>query len=554
MWILGINAPPTGWHDSAACLVDGDGTVVAFCEEERRNRHRHSLYRKPARAARFCLDQAGITAADLDVVAVGWDTRQLYPDRFADDAEFLAYAVGLDFGERTPEVVRVSHHAAHAASAFYASPFPKAGVLVVDGHGENESTSIWTFEDGAPPRLERDWPRTASLGYAYDAASTWLGFSFLNAGKTMGLAAYGRARGLATQPLAETVTDDFRLAVPPRAESRTTATAEEIKRHYETTVAAWRERYSAIAGAEGPSAPEGRLTEDPNAVLVAYTAQRIVEETVTHLAALTRKSAGVDALCLAGGVALNCSTNGTLPGPLYVPPVPHDAGAALGAAWTVRPPRRHPEALTPYLGTDLAESPPTGTDGLVRTELDIDRLTALLLDGQVGAVAQGRAEVGPRALCHRSIIAIPDTAAVNTRVNTIKDREQWRPFAGVTRPGYGARLWEQQEHLSRYMLGAARATELGRRVAPGVVHVDGTTRPQVLHGDEAPAVGAVLDALERQGVPPVLLNTSFNGKGEPIVDTARDAVAAFRAMDLDFLVLGDELYRKSPNDRKRAAS
>ncbi|WP_407285413.1 carbamoyltransferase C-terminal domain-containing protein [Streptomyces sp. BP-8] len=551
MWILGVNAPPTGWHDTAACLVNGEGEVIAFSEEERCNRVRHSLYRKPLNAARFCLQQAGITAADIDVVAVGWDTRQLYPGRFTDDAEFLAFAVGLDFGERPPSVVRVPHHAAHAASSFYASPFTKAGVLVVDGHGENESSTVWTFEDGAEPRLERTWPRTSSLGYAYDAASTWLGFSFLNAGKTMGLAAYGRARGTAVESLVDLAADDFRLAIGPLEESTGRATADEIKEQYDTTVAAWRERYTKIAGASGPTLPEGRLAEDPKAVLVAYTAQRIVEETVTALAATTRKLSGVDALCLAGGVALNCSTNGTLPGPLYVPPVPHDAGVALGAAWFVNPPRhRTGRPLSPYLGTDI--DGPAGprsagaadTAGLVRSDLDIDQVTALLLEGQVGAVAQGRAEVGPRALCRRSIIAVPDTAEVNTRVNVIKDREQWRPFAGVTRPGYGARLWEPQEHLSRYMLGAAKATELGRRVAPGVVHVDGTTRPQVLHSDEAPAVGAVLDALERAGVPPVLLNTSFNGKGEPIVNTRGDALAAFRGMDLDFLVLGDELFRK----------
>ncbi|WP_310729057.1 carbamoyltransferase C-terminal domain-containing protein [Streptomyces sp. N2A] len=579
-WILGVNAPPTGWHDSAACLVNGDGEVIAFTEEERVNRHRHSLYRKPFGAARFCLAQAGITAADIDVVALGWDSEQLYPRRFAGDAEFLAYAVGLDFGGRTPEVVRVPHHQAHAASSFYASPFPKAGVLVVDGHGENESATIWTYEDGAEPRLERSWQRTASLGYAYDAASTWLGFSFLNAGKTMGLAAYGRAAHLDVEPLVDLTADDFGLAVEPLAESRGSATADEIKAQYDDTVGRWRERYTKIAGVDGPRVPEERLTDDPNAVLVAYTAQRLIEQTVTHLAALTRKAAGVEELCLSGGVALNCSTNGTLPGPLYVPPVPHDAGVALGAAWTVRPPRRRAGALSPYLGVDVwapdrlnggagegipgARVPGAGASGagvpgrgrrgsaageldlsgLVRADLDIDELTGLLLDGQVGAVAQGRAEVGPRALCRRSIIAVPDTADVNTRVNALKNREQWRPFAGVTRPGYGAQLWAQQEYLSLYMLGAAKATELGRQVAPGVVHVDGTTRPQVLHGNEAPAVGAALDALERHGAPPVLLNTSFNDKGEPIVDTAADALRAFRAMDLDFLVLGDDLYRK----------
>ncbi|MEU2618166.1 carbamoyltransferase C-terminal domain-containing protein [Streptomyces sp. NPDC007157] len=549
-WILGVNAPPTGWHDSAACLINGDGEIIAFSEEERCNRHRHSLYRKPLGAARFCLAQAGIPAADIDVVALGWDSEQLYPRRFATDAEFLAYAVGLDFGDRSPEVVRVPHHQAHAASSFYASPFSEAGVLVIDGHGENESSTIWTYKDGAEPRLERTWQRTASLGYAYDAASTWLGFSFLNAGKTMGLAAYGRAARLPVESLVDIEADDFRLAVEPLAERHGSATAEQIKEQYDAVVGRWRERYTKIAGAAGPGAPEEALTEDPNAILVAYTAQRLIEETVTHLAALTRKASGVEQLCLSGGVALNCSTNGTLPGPLYVPPVPHDAGVALGAAWTVCPPRRRTGPLSPYLGTDIhgpdhVNGPAAlDTSGLIRRDLDIDELTTLLLDGRVGAVAQGRAEVGPRALCRRSIIAIPNTADVNTRVNVIKNREQWRPFAGVTRPGYGARLWEQQEHLSRYMLGAAKATELGRHVAPGVVHVDGTTRPQVLHGDEAPAVGAVLDSLQRHGVPPVLLNTSFNDKGEPVVDTAADALHSFRSMDLDFLVLGDEVYRK----------
>nr|WP_245873423.1 carbamoyltransferase C-terminal domain-containing protein [Streptomyces phaeoluteigriseus] len=128
-------------------------------------------------------------------------------------------------------------------------------------------------------------------------------------------------------------------------------------------------------------------------------------------------------------------------------------------------------------------------------------------------------------------------------------RERWRPFAGVTFAEYGARLWERQEHLSRYMLGAARVTDEARRVAPGVVHVDGTTRPQVLASGAAPAVEAVLEGLAGRGAPPVLLNTSFNDKGEPIVNSATDALAAFRSMDLDFLVLDQTLYRKASRAR-----
>ena len=553
MWVLGLNAPPAGWHDSAACLVDGDGEIIAFSEEERHNRRRHSLFRRPDSAARLCLDTAGISASDIDVVAIGWDSRQLYPD--LSDAEFLSGAVGLDFGKRSPEVVYVGHHRAHAASSFYASPFQAAGVLVVDGHGENESSSIWTFMYGRQPRLERSWGRASSLGYAYDAASTWLGFSFLDAGKTMGLAAYGRAGGVAAEPLVEVTADDFRLAVRPAAEDRDSdknghATAHDVKALYDRTVAAWRKRYASIVGADGPSLRAGELDGDRKAVRVAYMAQRIIEETVTGLAALSRKLSGHTELCLSGGVALNCSTNGTLPGPLYVPPVPHDAGVALGAAWIVSPPRKPGSALSPFLGTPLAAQAASGPQpsaeqgGLSCEPLDIEAVTSLLLDGCVGAVAEGRAEVGPRALCHRSIIAIPDTPQVATRVNAIKRREPWRPFAGVAREQYAARLWECQEHLSRYMLGAAKVGEMGRGVAPAVVHVDGTTRPQVLYGDEAPVVGSLLDALDREGKPPVLLNTSFNDRGMPIVDTAADALAEFQAMDLDFLILGDMLYRK----------
>ncbi|MFI8326331.1 carbamoyltransferase C-terminal domain-containing protein [Streptomyces sp. NPDC085529] len=552
MWILGLNTPPAGWHDTAACLIDGEGRVVAFSEQERHSRVRHAIAEEgsqPVDAVAYCLAEAGITLRDVDVVAVGWDDRQLFPGRFADDRHFLEEALGSSFDAgRIPELVRVPHHRAHAASSFYASPFTKAAVLVADGNGENESTTIWTFADGSEPVLHQSWPRTASLGYAYNAASVWLGFNHLNAGKTMGLAAYGRARGLEVDRLAKVGGGDYQLAVAPLAERPGRSTDDDLGRDYQRMLLTWREVYSHVAGAEGPSMPLERLHEDPAAVLVAYTAQRIVEDVMGELSSAARQAAGVEELCLAGGIALNCSANGQLSGPVFVPPVPHDAGVALGAAWTVRPPVRREGPISPYLGVAIGGTgdrvPEQDTSGLARSEASVERVTDLLLDHRVGAVAQGRAEVGPRALCHRSIIALPDTTDVHTRVNRIKDREQWRPFAGVTRPDYGSRLWERQEHLNRYMLGAARATAHADAVAPGVVHVDGTTRPQVLEGDEAPMAGAVLDRLSASGHPAVLLNTSFNGRGEPIVNTSFDALRAFRKMDLDFLVLGDVLYEK----------
>lgn len=425
MWILGVNAPPAGWHDAAACLVDGSGNVIAYSEQERHNRVRHAIgdgFNKPVGAARFCLDQAGITIDDIDVIAIGWNVDQMFPGFFADERELATHATGFDFPGRLPRIVRVPHHEAHAASAFYASPFSEAGVLVIDGNGENESTSIWSFSYGRAPELKRAWPRTASLGYAYDGASEWLGFHHLNAGKTMGLAAYGRAQGLSVETLLDIDGGDLRPAVPSLPESHGQATIDEIGRHYGATVAAWRDLYSKLAGADGPTVPVHRLPEDPAAVLVAYTAQRLIEDAVTSLASTARGLAGVEELCLAGGVALNCSANGVLPGPVFVPPVPHDAGVALGAAWTVCPPRRTGEAMSPYLGEDVRAPGVAHPEmsGLLRTDFDADQVTDLLLDGQVGAVAQGRAEIGPRALCHRSILAVPDTADVHARVNRIK--------------------------------------------------------------------------------------------------------------------------------------
>jgi carbamoyltransferase len=167
----------------------------------------------------------------------------------------------------------------------------------------------------------------------------------------------------------------------------------------------------------------------------------------------------------------------------------------------------------------------------------------LLLDGRIGAVVEGRAEIGPRALCHRSILALPRPRSLARRLNAVKHREPWRPFGPVAAPRMAGVLWQDQAALHRYMLGAAHVTAEGDAAAPAVVHVDGTTRPQILDG-AAPATAAVLEALERAGAPPVLVNTSFNDRGQPIVNTAHEAVATFRAMGLDFLVLEDRLVTR----------
>jgi carbamoyltransferase len=284
------------------------------------------------------------------------------------------------------------------------------------------------------------------------------------------------------------------------------------------------------------------------AVRIAAGVQRTVEEHLLGLHAENARLAGTDQVCLAGGVALNCVANGRLPEPVYVLPVPHDAGVALGAAWAVCPPAKAALLESPYLGTDLrvgGEVDALRADGFAVDAFSPDTVVDLLAAGAVGAVAEGRAEVGPRALGHRSIVALPAPAVVRDRINARKGRERWRPLAPVTLPWYADRLWPSQGARELYMIGTADVTDHALEVMPAAAHVDGSTRPQVLPAGQAPVVEALLTGLAAGGLPPVLVNTSFNGRGEPIADSAADAVRAFRSLGLDFLVLGDHLVRPS---------
>lgn len=542
MWVLGINWE---WHDTAAALVDGEGRVRAFAEEERFSRLKHAWNSFPAQAAAHCLATAGIGWQDLDAVAVGWHIPHSnlwhYPDR--DRRRLLSALFGPHTGERAgagrPEVVFVEHHVAHALSSFHASGFPQAGVLVVDGSGEFYGTSIYSADRDTGLRPLRHWHRGFSLGALYEATTRMLGLGILDAGKTMGLAAYGAAEETDPLPLGDLIEDG------PSFFGRHPRT------HYQTIVDAWSghlaDRFGSVTAASRD------LAGDLAAVRMAACAQRTVEIAMTDLHAETRRLSGLPQVCLAGGVGLNSVVNGQLPEPIYIPPFPHDAGVALGAAWSVCPPAAAGLLESPYLGPEPGDpaavpagagQPDVGDLGdLLRTPFAPEVVVELLVQGRIGAVAAGRAEVGPRALGHRSIVALPRDREMRDRLNAVKRREPWRPFAPVTLPGYAPRLWPGQGSRELYMIGNALVTPQGREVMPAAVHVDGTTRPQVLPPGAAPALESLLAALSSAGLPPVLVNTSFNGPREPIVNSAADAVRSFRELGLDFLVLGDTLVR-----------
>ncbi|OEV09315.1 carbamoyltransferase C-terminal domain-containing protein [Streptomyces nanshensis] len=541
-YILGVNAGIGIFHDPAVCLVDEHGTVLAFVEEERPRRVRHSPgVKSPALAVAHCLRTAGITPQQVDVVAVGWDEPRMSaragsPWHF-DSPRHLLGQLGFH-GTRLPDMQFIAHHQAHAASAFYASDYEQAAVLVADGNGEDECISLYRARRGHPlVRVER-WPQVYSLGHLYEAASEWLGLGRRGAGKVMGLAAYGTPGGEIPAP------GWLRAGEHGLISALGTDPAED----YYSTHRRWRKRIVQFAGTDGPSQPAALLDQDPAAVRVAAAAQATVEQVMGWLARQARELTGIEELCIAGGVGLNCAANGRLPQPLYVPPVPHDAGVALGAAWCLAAPRE-PRLLSPYTGGHPGPLP-KGLAGAKVHDLEVDRVAELLADGRIVGVCRGRSEVGPRALCHRSFLASPVEARMRDRMNALKRREPWRPFGPVTH--LQPELWSPIGHLDRYMIGAAHLTARGREALPAVRHADGTTRPQHLRPGDEDFVTAVLEKLTADGHPPVLLNTSFNGPGEPLVETAAQALACAQRLGADALATDDALLRLSPGSEAGA--
>ncbi|RCG30665.1 carbamoyltransferase [Sphaerisporangium album] len=532
-YVLGINAPPTllspeqcpyGGHDPSACLVDEDGRVTVFEEQERHSKRRYGVFEYPADAVRACLDHAGADVADIDVVAVGWDVPRVgavcgEPWRYSSARHYLRL-LGLDAGTRPPELVFVQHHRAHAASSFHASPYESAAVLVMDGNGEDDSISVYRADRTRGLLGKARLPQPASLGDMYAAVCEHLRLGVLNAGKTMGLASYGRAAGMTPFPL---LTADGMPLFDHHEDDQ-----------YATIMRGWSRYLGTLTGRR--RAPRATMHEDEDCVRLAWSAQSAVEEHLTRLAAFAREVTGESVVCLSGGVALNCSANGRLDGEVFCPPVPHDGGVALGAAWAVRPPRQI-SVLDPFLGRALDGDLPPDLTG---TDLDLDEVVRLLGSGAVGGIAEGRAEIGPRALGHRSIIALPSIPGVRDRINVAKGREMWRPLAPVALASQAGRFWEVKDPLQRFMLAATTVTPHGRLTIPEAVHVDGTARAQIVQEDDH-TMARVIAALDRAGYPPVLINTSLNGRGRPIAHDIGDVAEVYRECELDFLIVDGRL-------------
>ncbi|MGW2639073.1 carbamoyltransferase family protein [Streptomyces sp. NPDC001348] len=539
MRVLGINAL---FHDPAAALVV-DGRIVAAAEEERFSRRKHgkrpvpfSAWELPELSARWCLDRAGLTPSDLDAVAYSYDPELARPaeqlglhdpwdhlrQEYARRApEFLAEALpGLD-----PQKVRlVAHHVAHAASAGQASPYPDCAVLVLDGRGECGSHLAGRYVNRELIVLgSQSLPD--SMGLFYEDLTQHLGFlRSSDEFKVMALASYGKPRFL-DRLRAHVSLDDgggFRARPVPWA--------------------------SLV-----PPRPAGAPWTQDHADLAA-SAQACLEEVLLGLVRWLHDRTGENVLTLAGGVALNCVANTRMhrEGPfeqIWVQPAAGDAGTALGAALHIAHQKETVEAMpTAALGRGWSDDELRAW--LERAAVtyeqpdDIAETVAeeLARDGVV-AWFQGRSEYGPRALGHRSLLAHPGRAENLERLNAVKGREEFRPVAPMVLTERAGELFDGPLP-SPYMLFVHDVAEAWRERIPAVVHVDGTARIQTVDRADEPLVARMIDGFERRTGLPLVVNTSLNTAGRPMVDDPRDALECFGSAPVDLLALGPFAIRR----------
>jgi carbamoyltransferase len=572
MYTIGINA---AFHDSSACLVQ-DGRVIAAAEEERFTHVKHakrpvpfSTFELPYYAIDFCLNAGEIVLRDVEHVAYSFDPFLLlgqhrgdaeialplepsaYPVQEEWDAAWdplflsavvnaprlLAGGVPLHLEARFRGVRFdgpftwhfVEHHIAHAASAFLASPFTRAAVLTLDGRGEKATTGYYLGEGTNLNELGQvTMPH--SLGLLYEQVTGYLGFLHSSDEyKVMALASFGQPRYL----------QEFRALIHLRGDGQYTLDPLHLGERF------------------GPARVRGGPLEQRH-YDIARSLQAVLEETVMELVSWLHQKTGAEALCLAGGVALNCVLNARLrdDGPfrqLWIQPAAGDAGTALGAAlWIDARERQSQERIFQmqhaFLGPGFADEE---IEQFLRwsrlpyrkLEHLADEVADLLVQDKVIGWFQQRMEFGPRALGARSILASPLHAEMQMRLNEIKDREDFRPVAPVVLEEEAAN-WFVGAGESPFMLFVYDIRPEKAETIPAVRHIDGTARIQTIRGEQHPLYYQLLKAFQARTGVPVLVNTSFNTRGEPIVCTPRDAVECFWTSPLDALVIGSFLLEK----------
>jgi carbamoyltransferase len=591
MDILGISC---FFHDAAAVLIR-DGAIVAAAEEERFTRKKHD-YDFPARAIEFCLGAGHVRGEDLDSVVffekpftkferlllTSMQTfprsRQVFQESmitWLTDKLWIKSLIKRKLNVPDHKILFSNHHLSHAASAFFCSPFDEAAILTVDGVGEWATATYGVGKDRAI-KLHREVRFPHSLGLLYSAFTAFLGFE-VNEGeyKVMGMAPFGEPKYAdKVWKLIEQDSDgSFRLNMEyftfHHSTQHTYASrfldlfgpARDPKSYFFTPSSG----YPSYFG-EKPADYTGQAKLNQHYADIAASIQLVTEEVLLKMANHLHKETGLKRLCMAGGVALNSVANGRILREtpfeeIYVQPAAGDGGGALGAALyayhTVCNRPRNPAMNHAYWGKgyDAGEVGAflkrnnIGHNRFDNEDKLLERVAGAIEQGKVIGWFQGRFEWGPRALGNRSILANPGRADMKDIVNTkIKFREPFRPFAPsvlVERAGEYFDLPEPERHYpARYMLYVVDVRDKARDRLPAITHVDGTARLQTVCADVSPRYYRLIEQVGEATGMPVVLNTSFNLKGEPIVNTPAEAYSTFSRSGIDMLVLGEHVIEK----------
>jgi carbamoyltransferase len=578
--ILGLNA----YHGDAAAALVVDGALVCAAEEERFNRVKHCAG-FPALSAAWCLSEAGLSAGDLDHVAIGRDPKAnlgakamrtlrhgtswtYLKARFENASKVKDVKGELETALGAGVVAKlhnVEHHQAHVASAFFPSPFEDAAILTVDGFGDFASTMLAEGHGASFAILERVlFPH--SLGIFYTAVTQWLGFpGYGDEGKVMGLAPYGTPRFM----------DEMRKIVIPKGDVFELG-LDYFRHHKEGVDMTWdegtptigilyAERMEEVFGpAREPDAALTALHED-----VAASMQAMLEEAYLHLVNALWERTKIPNICLAGGVALNAVANGRIRPEtpfeeVFVQPAAGDSGIAVGAALHVwHQGLGNPRGFVmehAFWGPKYSDAECVAAltaAGLESVRLDDDELfthvSERIAAGDVVGWFQDRMEYGPRALGNRSIVADPRRPDMKDILNArIKQREHFRPFApSILADATGE--WFEQDYTSPYMVLVYKTRIEKRELIPAVNHVDDTGRVQTVTEAPSPRYYRLIKEFERLTGVPILLNTSFN-ENEPVVMTPQQAVETFQKTRMDLLVLGNSVVRRSDADERAEAA